>query len=321
MYLSKIMSFSASSAGSKNAHQTFCAITYRVSSRGVQPAGRTGGDADRGIGPGESAAVGNGSAFARCDRGAEEEGTQPTFKPSGMEGQIADDVLAPRGHTLRVQAAGTGPPKRLASDRRRKIHQLTIHQKIPVSSVQPLVAGSRFEGCCDFVVQDLKTESFNARYRLDVWPPPAGHQAAFGADKDQSLITGLHSLFIIMNGSGTQQQVHKGYVTQIGNAWFTGYSSIFSKNRINFLELLYKGVSSLRIQPLHTRLPGRAGSLPPRSAVTPIGRQVTSPTRSAGRTLDALGNPFWAYLVDWIEQHGAITSYPETIREWALDMP
>ena len=57
------------------------------------------------------------------------EKTKPTFKPSGMEQETAADTKAPPGV---AGAAGEGPAKRPGSNKRRKTHQLTIHQEIPV---------------------------------------------------------------------------------------------------------------------------------------------------------------------------------------------
>jgi hypothetical protein len=52
-----------------------------------------------------------------------------------------------------------------------------------------------------------------------------------------------------------------------------------------------------------------------------LGKQCRDTFASLKKTCRKLGVSFWAYLVDRIEQHGAIPSLPEMLRERALGMP
>ena len=92
----------------------------------------------------------------------------------------------------------------------------------------------------------------------------SGHNAAFCAEKDQLLATGLQvSPFVTVDDSGARHRGHNGYVTQIGNDRFAWFSSTASKSRINFPELLHAGDIRYGLnQTAHARLPRRAGSAP-----------------------------------------------------------
>ncbi len=69
-----------------------------------------------------------------------------------------------------------------------------------------------------------------------------GHTGAFLAEKDQLLTTALEvSRWISVDDSGARHQGRNGYVTQIGNDWFTWFASTYSTSRINFLQLLQAG--------------------------------------------------------------------------------
>jgi len=94
------------------------------------------------------------------------EKAKPRFKPSGMEGKRDGDTPD--------DAAGKGQGKRPGSAKRHKTAQLTIHEECPIAPREPLPAGSRFKGYRDFVVQDLKIQPHNIRYRLEVWQTPEG---------------------------------------------------------------------------------------------------------------------------------------------------
>jgi transposase IS66 family protein len=98
------------------------------------------------------------------------EKAKPKFKPSGMEEETDPDPKNPSGG----DPGGEPSNPRPGSNKRRKTPQLMIHQDIPVRPPLPLPPGSRFKGYRDFVVQDLKIEPHNIRYRLEVWQTPEG---------------------------------------------------------------------------------------------------------------------------------------------------
>lgn len=88
---------------------------------------------------------------------------KPKFKPSGMD-QEAGKKENPE--------AGSKP--RPGSAKRSKTAKLVIHEEQVIPPKAPLPPGSRFKGYRDVVVQDLKIEAHNTRYRLEVWQRAAG---------------------------------------------------------------------------------------------------------------------------------------------------
>jgi len=228
---------------------------------------------------------------------------RPKFKPSGMEAQTEPEPEPEPGDDadgcddLDDEADNDEerpPRKRAGSAKRSKTAQLTIHETRKVEPQEPIPAGSRFKGYRDFVVQDLRIEPYNTRYRLEVWQTPDGERllgalprrlegkhfgaelrrfvlyqhhhchvtqpllheqlrewgidisvgqidallsggnAAFRAEKDQLLSTGLAvSRHITVDDSGARHQGRNGYVTQISNDWFAWFASTGSKSRIN----------------------------------------------------------------------------------------
>jgi len=83
---------------------------------------------------------------------------KPKVNPSRLEGARRD------------QNKGARPKTR---HKRRKTHQLTIHQSICIAP-ESVPQGSRFKGYEDYTVQDLRIELHNTRFRLERWRTPSG---------------------------------------------------------------------------------------------------------------------------------------------------
>lgn len=71
---------------------------------------------------------------------------------------------------------------------------------------------------------------------------------AFHEEKNQLLKTGLAiSDYITVDDSGARHKGKNGYVTHIGNDMFAWFESTYSKNSVNFLQLLRAGDTGYRI--------------------------------------------------------------------------
>jgi len=98
---------------------------------------------------------------------------KPKFKASGMDRETKQDAdTNPKDGDI----PGEKPPgKRPGSAKRSKTKNLTIHETISIPPTQPLPPGSRFKGYRDFIVQDLKMQARNIRYRMEDWQTPDGN--------------------------------------------------------------------------------------------------------------------------------------------------
>ncbi|EQD56104.1 Y4jO, partial [mine drainage metagenome] len=81
---------------------------------------------------------------------------RPRFKPSGME----EHTDADEG-----QDEGKEDTRRPGSDQRHKTAELVIHEERIVAPSRRIPRGSRFKGYRDVVVQELKIQCHNTRYR------------------------------------------------------------------------------------------------------------------------------------------------------------
>ena len=85
---------------------------------------------------------------------------KPKIKPSSLEKKKKDKSKRHKG-------------KRPGSKKRRKTAKLQIHNDEPIEP-KHIPAGSEFRYYKSFVVQDLKIQAFNTRYRLKVYKVPDG---------------------------------------------------------------------------------------------------------------------------------------------------
>ncbi|KAA0445398.1 MAG: hypothetical protein FXV79_06040 [Candidatus Thioglobus sp.] len=93
---------------------------------------------------------------------------KPKFKPSGME-----QATEPNKDKDDDNDSGKKRPSK-RQGKRSKTDALKIHHKEVVQPVEHLPEGARFKGYREFVVQDIKIESFNTLYRLAHYILPDG---------------------------------------------------------------------------------------------------------------------------------------------------
>ena len=88
---------------------------------------------------------------------------RPVFKGSKLDKNTEPDT---------DESSGLVSKKRPGSCKKSKTKKLMIHEDKVIKPDAPVPRGSRFKGYRNFVVQDLKIESHNIRYRLEHWVTP-----------------------------------------------------------------------------------------------------------------------------------------------------
>ena len=86
---------------------------------------------------------------------------RPRFQPSKMNEQAGK-----KGNKRRRRG------KRAGSKKRHKTKRLAVHHEEVVAPKESVPEGSRFKGYRDFIVQDLRVEAHNTKYRVQRWRTP-----------------------------------------------------------------------------------------------------------------------------------------------------
>lgn len=109
------------------------------------------------------------------------EKARPKFKPSGMEQQSGnnsddgdDDHKGERPPGNEETGETSGKKKRPGSEKRHKKRQLPIHETQMIAPGTAIPDGAIFKGYDDFIVQDIRFEVHNIRYRREIWQTPEG---------------------------------------------------------------------------------------------------------------------------------------------------
>ncbi len=98
---------------------------------------------------------------------------KPKFKPSGMNEKAGTDSDSDDDDDAGSDSTDT-EKKRPGSQKRRKKKTLPIHETQIVAPQAEIPAGSVFKGYDDFIVQEIRFEAHNIRYRREIWQTPEG---------------------------------------------------------------------------------------------------------------------------------------------------
>lgn len=104
------------------------------------------------------------------------EKAKPKFKPSGMNENAGSDSGSDDEEQDEDSSGKDDKKKRPGSQKRAKKKNLPIHESTVIQPSETVPEGSIFKGYEDFVVQDIRFEAYNTRYRREVWITPDGRR-------------------------------------------------------------------------------------------------------------------------------------------------
>jgi len=102
------------------------------------------------------------------------EKAKPKFKPSGMNENAGSD--SDDDNLDNDSSDEDKKKKRPGSQKRSKKKDLPIHETKILAPRESVPEGSVFKGYEDFVVQDIHIETYNIRYRREIWITPEGRR-------------------------------------------------------------------------------------------------------------------------------------------------
>lgn len=93
-----------------------------------------------------------------------------------LKGHKTKPVLRPSKLEPKPAAKPVQDGKRPGSDKRSKTATLEIHDTVVIAPTEPVPVGSSFKGHAEYTVVGVRFESYNVRYRLQIWETADGRR-------------------------------------------------------------------------------------------------------------------------------------------------